>query len=100
MFVTENLKTLISTSMCTGEHRDEMLTQNRKARLIWCTQDMRCKYTGASGSTSKKWQNRTESECGGVQNWGKVCSNNTVRGAEKECQIREVWELWECGWMF
>lgn len=52
----------------------------------------RDKYTGASGSSSKKRsrQNRIESKCGGVQNRGKVCSDDTVREAEKECQIREV----------
>jgi len=49
--------------------------------------DIRCKYTGASGRSSKKRsrQNRIESKCGGVQN-----RDDTVRGAEKECHMREV----------
>lgn len=42
-FGTENLKTLLSTSMCTGEHRDEMLTQNRKVSRMY-TRDMRRKW--------------------------------------------------------
>lgn len=56
------------------------------------TKDIKCKYTGASGSSSKNRsrQNRTESECGGVQNRENVCLDDTVRRAEKECQIREV----------
>ncbi len=45
---------------------------------------MRCKYIGASGSSSKNRsrQKRTESECGGVQNRGKVCLDDTVRRAK------------------
>lgn len=70
--------------MCAGEHRDEMVTQNGKVKLMIYTSDMRCKYTGASGSSSKNRsrQSRTESECGGVQNRGKVCSDDTVRRAK------------------
>lgn len=37
-----------------------------------------------------KEQNKTENECGGVQNRGKVCLHDSVRRAERECQTGEV----------
>lgn len=69
-----------------------MLTQNGKAKLVIYTRDMRCEYTGASGSSSKNRnrQKRTESECGGVQNRGKVCLDDTVRRAKGASDKRSV----------
>ncbi len=58
-----------------------MLTQNGKVKLVkkherYEVQVHRCKWELI------KEQKRTESECGGVQNRGKVCLDDTVRRAK------------------